>query len=189
MVGIAGAWARIVLWPDGRVGTGCRRLRTAMSLRRNSTAVMLNWCSPLPPLHVSRWVMIAGDRLGQMLGVGGRIAGSVSSISGALAQLCVAGWARESPDLPCARLRGACAPSHADVPSPLAAGGAGVRRLGWIRCQRASSRYSGSLCPRCPANEEAALIRTRSGRQRTARRPGCRVLRPLPGPGLGSSAG
>ena len=163
-------------------GTGRRRLRTAMSLGRNTMAVMLGLCSTLPPMHVSRGAMTAGDRLGQVLSGGRYAAGSSSSLPGAPAQLCVARWGREPPDLPCARLHRACAPSHADVPSPLADGGSGVPRLGRNRHQGASCRRSGSQCLGCPACEDTALIRTPSGRQRTARQPGCRELRPQPGP-------
>lgn len=159
------------------------------SLRRNSMAVMLDSCSMLPPLHVCRGAMTAGDRLGQVLSGGCHAAGSPPSLPGTPAQLCVAGWDREPPDLPCARLHGACARVHADVPSPLAACGAGVPRPGGGRHQRASCRHTRSGCQRRPASGDRALIRTSSGRRRTLQRPGWRGPRRPPGPWPGSPEG
>ena len=170
-------------------GTGCRRLHRAMSLGRNSMAVMLGLCSPLPPLRVCRGAMTAGDRLGRVLSGGGYAAGSCASFPGAPALLWVAGWDREPPDLPCARLYGACAPMHADVPSPLAVGGARVPRPGGARYHRASCRHTRSGCQRRPASGDRALIRTSFGRRRTLQRPGWRGPRRPPGPWPGSSEG
>ena len=82
--------------------------------------------------------------VGQVLSGGGYAAGSPSSIPGAPAQLCVAGWDREPPDLPCARLHGAYAvPGRAyrgvwRCPQPPRLGGRPLERDGAVEPPRFS---------------------------------------------------